>query len=149
MADNKKLMLTIDDGMEEVPITNKFGKQIGVFYFRPTDLGMYERYQELVASIGDIVKPLENMDISADGTANDMVALDDIKNKLFEKCDYMFGGNFSEAFFGEMHPFSAVGGRFYCEVALEAVGNYISARIKEQAKETEKRVKKYTQKWDK
>ena len=149
MAEEKKNVLVIDDGMEEVPITNKFGKKVGVFYFRPTDLGMYERYTELVQNIGDIVKPLENININPDGTSDDMVTLNEVKAKLFEKCDYMFGGNFSEAFFGEMHPFSPVGQKFYCEIALEAVGGYISERVKQQAKESAKRVKKYTQKWDK
>lgn len=149
MAEIKANILTIDDGMEAVPINNKLGKQIGVFYFRPTDMGMYKRYQEVLSSFADIIKPLENIDIEADGTSNDMDTIEKVQEALYEKCDYLFGGNFSEAFFGDMHPFSPVGGRFYCEVALEAVGNYISERMKEQTKASEKRIKKYTQKWDK
>ena len=47
----------------------------------------------------------------------------------------MLGGNFSEAFFGKMHPLSIVGGKFYFISALDSVGSFISARTgKEQQK---------------
>ena len=38
----KPLRVTVDDGGVRVPIENKLGEEIGVFYFRPTDMGMIE-----------------------------------------------------------------------------------------------------------
>ena len=50
MADeikNLPLSITVDDGFQRIPITNKYGDEIGVFYFNPTDIGIIERYNSL------------------------------------------------------------------------------------------------------
>ena len=151
MAEAKNIMteIVIDDGSVEVPIKNKQGAQIGVFYFRPTDIGFIDRYNKTVGKFDDIVAPLENVNIKPDGTAEeqeqaDADALREAEKRLYEACDYMFDGNMSEAFFGSMNPFSPVGGRFYCEHALEAVGKYISAQFEQETAKIEKRVQRYT-----
>ena len=144
--------INIDDGLEKISIKNKFGQQIGVFYVRPTDVGIVDRYNDFVKDADSILEPLNQTGINPDGTAKDndqqvMDALAESKKLLSEKLDVLFGGNFSEAFFGCMNPFSIVNGRFYCESAIEAVGEYISQRF---ARETDKmqlerkRVDKYT-----
>ena len=56
------------------------------------------------------------------------------ETRLYAACDKLFGGNMSEAFFGKMHPFSPVNGRFYCENALSAVGQYISKQFARETK---------------
>ena len=56
-------------------------------------------------------------------------ALEEAKQRLFTLCDYLFGGNLSEAFFGSMHPFSPVNGAFYCENVITSVGNFISKQF--------------------
>ena len=139
MAENKNnitnlpgqaLKIVVDDGSVEVPIKNKQGDTLGVFYFRPTDMGMIDRYNQLAGDFEKITAPLENQDIHPDGTTDEdeaaQAALHEAQQRLYEACNKLFGGNMSEAFFGKMHPFSPVGGRFYCENALEAVGSYIS-----------------------
>ncbi|MBQ7931332.1 MAG: hypothetical protein IJ334_10010, partial [Clostridia bacterium] len=126
MAEEKKqaaLKIVIDDGSQRIPIENMNGDEIGVFYFHPTDVGIIQRYNEMMSKFDEIVAPLEEIDINADGTAdaNDEAAakaLKEAEKRLYEACDYIFGGNMSEAFFGKMHPFSPVGGLFYCESAL-------------------------------
>ena len=142
------LSISVDDGMREIPIMNKIGRQIGTFYFRPTDVGIIDRYNEAITKIPDIFKPLENININPEGEANtdsEMVVLKEAEEKLFEVCNYLFNGNLSEAFFGEMHPFSPLeGGIFYCENALESVGNFISAQFKKNVQSVEKRVSRYT-----
>ena len=50
----------------------------------------------------------------------------------------------SEAFFGKMHPFSPVNGRFYCENALDAVGKYISSQFDREVTKINNRVNRYT-----
>lgn len=147
---NNAMEITIDDGSERVPIKNTFGDEIGVFYFRPTDIGIINRYNKLAQDFDKIVEPLEDADIAADGTASDatdeasIAALNEAEKRLNEAVDYLFDGKMSEAFFGHMHPFSPVNGRFYCETAIEAVGKFISARFETQTDEISKRIEKYT-----
>ena len=107
MAEEKKqaaLKIVIDDGSQRIPIENMNGDEIGVFYFHPTDVGIIERYNETMSKFDEIVAPLEEIDINADGTAdaNDEAAakaLKEAEKRLYEACDYIFGGNMSEAFF--------------------------------------------------
>lgn len=144
------LGITVDDGMRAIPITNRLGKEVGTFYFRPTDIGIIDRYNEVIEKVPDIFQPLENVNIKPDGTADEnaddeMKLLKEAEAKLYDLCDYLFGGNLSEAFFGSMHPFSPLeGGVFYCENALESVGNFIAAQFQRSVKGVEKRLNRYT-----
>lgn len=156
MAENIKemqLSIQVDDGLRRVPIINSYGEEIGVFSFRPTDFGIIQRYNKLVGELDSIVEPLENINIAADGTADEdnddaaAEALTEAENRLFKACDEMFGGNMSEAFFGKMHPFSPVGGEFYCEQALRSVGSFISEQFEAETKKVNARVSKYTGKY--
>lgn len=141
--------IVIDDGSIKVPIRNKQGDEIGVFYVRPTDISIIERYNRVADDFEKITAPLENVNINPDGTvdennAAEYEALKQAEKNLYEACDFLFGGNMSEAFFGRMHPFSPVGGRFYCENVLEALAKYISAQFSSEAAKINKRVGKYT-----
>lgn len=152
-VENKALEIVIDDGSQRIPIKNKDGEEIGVFFFRPTDIAIINRYNESVGKIDDVVKPLEDINISATGEAEDSTdeaavkALNEAEKRLFDLCDYIFGGNMSEAFFGKMHPFSPVGGEFYFEKALTAVGSFISGQFDAETAKISKRVSKYTGKY--
>ena len=139
--------IVLDDGMTRVPIKNLYGTEIGVFWFRPTDVGIIERYEKTVASLDDITAPLESANINADGTGEDDASIEALKEateRLYAACDYMFGGNMSEAFFGKMHPFSPVQGRFFCETAIESVGKIIGQYFDAETSKVNSRVAKYT-----
>lgn len=141
--------IVVDDGSVRESIRNKHGDEIGVFYFRPTDIGIIDRYNKVAADFDKITAPLENVNINPDGTVDEkneaeMAAMNEAEAKLFEACDFLFGGNMSEAFFGKMHPFSPVGGRFYCENALDAVGKYISKQFDSEVTKINNRVNRYT-----
>ena len=139
--------IILDDGLEEVIIKNKLGEEIGKFYFRPTDIGILARYREVVDTFDEVTKPLEKANIDNKGEGvddNDTEAVKEAEKILYEKCDYIFGGNFSEAFFEKINPFSPVGGRFFCEQAIEVVGKYISNRFDKEVKASSKRISKYT-----
>ena len=142
--------IVIDDGSVKIPIRNTHGDELGVFYFRPTDVGMITRFNEIVDSLDEIVAPLEHISINADGTADadnpkEAEALREAEKRMREACDYLFGGNMYDAFFGKTNPFSPVNGAFYCEQALEAVGKFISAQFEEETRKINKRVGRYTQ----
>lgn len=141
--------IVVDDGSVRESIRNKHGDEIGVFYFRPTDIGIIDRYNKVAADFDKITAPLENVNINPDGTVDEkneaeMAAMNEAEAKLFEACDFLFGGNMSEAFFGKMHPFSPVNGRFYCENALDAVGKYISKQFDSEVTKINNRVNRYT-----
>lgn len=141
--------IVVDDGSVRESIRNKHGDEIGVFYFRPTDIGIIDRYNKVAADFDKITAPLENVNINPDGTVDEkneaeMAAMNEAEAKLFEACDFLFGGNMSEAFFGKMHPFSPVNGRFYCENALDAVGKYISRQFDSEVTKINNRVNRYT-----
>ena len=152
MADEKIIKfngITVDDGSVEVPIRNKQQEVIGVFVFRPTDIGIIERYNKVIGDFDEITAPLESVNIKADGTVDEkneaeMKAMKEAEQRLYDACNYLFGGNFAEAFFGKMHPFSPVNGRFYCENALNVVGQYISAQFDREVKKVNSRVERYT-----
>ena len=152
MADNIKslnLNITVDDGYQRVPINNKYGDEIGVFYFNPTDIGIIERYNKLAETFDAITEPLEAVQ-SAEGEDADAVearqlkALDEAKERLYAAVDELFGGNAAEAFFGKVHPFSPVDGNFYCENVLQVVGEFISSQFDTETKKMSARVEKYT-----
>lgn len=151
MAEKKitNLTISVDDGSVKVPITNTYGDEVGVFYFRPTDIGIIERFRDMEADFDKIVEPLENVSIKQDGTADenneaDVEALKQAEERLFAACDKLFGGNFAEAFFGKMHPFSPVKGSFYCENALNAVGAFLAQQFDAEFKKINTRVSQYT-----
>lgn len=155
MAENIKNfndVIVVDDGSVNVPIKNMLGTVIGEFTFRPTDIDMINRYNEVVTGFEEVIAPLESIGLNPDGTpstddAADIEILNTVKAALFEKVDYLFGGNASEAFFKNMHPFSLVKGSFYCENMIEAVGKYISAAFDRETKHINKRVNRYTQQY--
>lgn len=157
MADNTKITninntnntIIVDDGSVRVPIKNRQGDEIGVFFFRPTDVGMIDRFNSMVDEFDKITAPLENVNINPDGTvdeknAAEFAAMKEAEENLYTACDKLFGGNMSEAFFGKMHPFSPINGHFYCENALEAVGTYISKQFARETKKVNNRVTQYT-----
>lgn len=152
MADNIKslnLNITVDDGYQRVPINNKYGDEIGVFYFNPTDIGIIERYNKLAETFDAITEPLEAVqkvegEDSDTTEARQIKALDEAKERLYAAVDELFGGNAAEAFFGKVHPFSPVDGNFYCENVLQVVGEFISSQFDTETKKMSARVEKYT-----
>lgn len=144
------LGIKVDDGSQRVPIRNTHGEEIGVFYFRPTDIGIIDRYNRMIDKFDKITEPLENISISADGTPDELATSEEVKalheaeGRLYDVLNEMFGGNMAEAFFGKMHPFSPVNGNFYCENAIEAVGAFIAEQFDAETKKMDKRVGKYT-----
>lgn len=148
MAD-KVMKIVINDGSVRVPIENMFGEELGAFTFRPTDIDIVKRYNESAEKFAAVVEPLEGAGINPDGTADETIegsleALGEAENRLYTLCNYIFGGDMAGAFFGKMNPFSPVDGRFYCEIAIEFLGNFITAQFDVETEKINTRVKSYT-----
>ena len=134
--------ITVDDGSRRVPIHNIHGEEIGVFYFHPTDIGIIERYNDMMSRFDEITEPLKGFAGEAD-EAKQAEALKTAEAKLYEAVNGLFGGDAAGAFFGNMHPFSPVGGAFYCEAVLKAVGEYISGQFDAETARFSDRAKQY------
>lgn len=153
MAENVKnnaIGIVVDDGYKRVPITNIYGDEIGVFYFNPTDLGIIDRYNKLAEEFDNVLEPLQSLPDGADISeeeleAKQVEALNEATERLYKAVNELFGGDFASAFFGKTNPFSPVNGTFYCEQALNAVGQFISAQFDAETKKFAEHVKKYTQ----
>lgn len=151
-ANEKTFEIIVNDGTVRVPIKNEFGDEIGSFKFRPTDIGIIERYKAAMARLDEIAAPLDNAHLKDDGTPDEafggaVEAMQEAQRILYEICDEMFDGNMSEAFFSGMAPFSPVGGRYYFEIALENVGKFIGEQFKTENKKLSKRSLDYTRKY--
>ena len=139
-------IITIDDGTREYEIQNTYGQRIAVVHFRPGDISLADRYQTMRESFSDIVKPLADIDIKADGTAEDDAGIEALR-----KADAAFRGKLQElldsddvgCIFEKRNPFSSVGGRFFCEGILEALGGIIGDVMAEEAEASRKRTAKY------
>ena len=138
--------IVIDDGTREYLITNQYGKEICRVHFRPGDVSLVNRYKEMRDEFHKIVSPLAEISITATGEAADNEGLEalnkadqnfrEILNKLLDSDD-------AAGIFEKRNPFSSVGGKFFCEVVLEALGQIIREVAAEEAAASEKRVAKY------
>ena len=150
-ADSKKAAnLNIDDGLEKIVISNRYGDELGVFYFRPTDTSIIDRYNESLTRLDTALEPIVNNTEAAQIADTEEAAraireaMKEARARLCAVFDYLFDANVSEAFFSRVDPFTLSGGRFYCENVLEAIGNFISERIGVEVKHMNKRVAQYT-----
>lgn len=134
----KTLEIIADDGRIKVPVKNLHGDQIGEFYFNPTDVGMPQRYNQMVERMSEIVKTLENSE------QDSLSALETATQELNAEIDKLFAGNASEAFFGEINPFSLCGGMFYFVNVLNAIGTFIDTQFDTQTKKLNAKIGKYT-----
>ena len=150
--DTIPMMITVDDGSRRVPIQNIHGEVIGEFTFKPTDVGIVERYNRMVDEFADITRPLEAFQNAEDGASEEddarfLEAEKEARERLFAAVDKLLGSEgASKAFFGNMNPFSPVGGLFYCENVLQSVGAYISAQFDAETAKFQSRAAKYLKK---
>ena len=139
---NLSMNIVVDDGSRRVPILNTSGEEIGAFTFRPTDIGIIQRYNELVARFDEIVGPLQAA--AGSDEAGVAEALEQAGARLSDAVNALFGSEgAAEAFFGRMNPFSPVGGEFYCQQVLRSVGDYIGHAFDRETAEFSEKAKAY------
>lgn len=142
----KKLQGVVDDGTRKIPLVNKFGKLICNVYIRPADISILDRYNEVMKDFDSIVKPLENVGIKNDGTAQfdeDWKVIKDVETELKKRIDLLFDMEEADEIFAKRNPFSSVGGEFFCAKVLTALEDVIVQAIEEEAELSAKRTSKY------
>ena len=142
----RELRGVIDDGTREIPLVNKFGKLICNIYIRPADLSILDRYSKLSADFKDIVEPLRDISIEKDGEAafeEDWKVLKGVEAELKRRINDLFDMDEADDIFAKRNPFSSVGGRFFCESVIEAIGNLIADAVEEEMELSRQRTAKY------
>lgn len=138
--------IRIDDGTKEYAIVNQYGKEICKIHFRPADLSLLDRYNEITDSMVDALDPLRGLALKADGTSTDETGWEVLKQAeqtIIEKFTELFDADDVAGIFAKRRAFSTVGGRFFCEVVLLAIGDVIKAEFEAEAAATRDRISKY------
>lgn len=145
--DDSPMQLVVDDGRIDIPVQNSLGERIGTFRFNPSDVNIVNRYNEIADKFGEVLKPLIDADIDANGAGEDessVQLLNEAEAKTIDLMDYMLNGDAKAAFFEKVHMFSPVNGKFYCENVFESIGQFISKKFEKEVKRINVRVEKHT-----
>ena len=144
MTENiKAFELTVDDGRIKVPVKNNYGDEIGVFYFNPTDINILDRYNKAIEDFENVADTVSKIDVEN----NDELAK--ATEQVYAICNYIFDGDVANAFFGKINPFTPINGMLYFEKVIDSISQFISAQIDKENAQVEKRIKKYTKKYEK
>ncbi len=139
-------IIQIDDGTREYEIQNKYGETICKLHFRPSDLSLLNRWQDMQASFAETIKPIEELDINADGTAADDAGIEALRKadaRFREALGKLIDSRDVGAIFEKRNPFSSVGGRFFAENVIAMLDGIISKALAEEAEAARKRTAKY------
>ena len=148
MPENINLAISVDDGSRRVPITNKLNEEIGCFTFRPTDIGIVERYNRMAEQFDAVTEPLKALgdgDVDLED-AKYVAALKEAETRLYAAVNELLGGDVAGAFFGGMHPFSPVNGEFYCTQVLNVLGEFIGRQFDREMASFSAKAKQYLKK---
>lgn len=140
------LKITVDDGTREVPICNMQGQHIATIWFRPGDFSVVDRFKDMQAALPGILEPLQKVDIAADGTAETDSEWDVIKRAeaaLIGQLNTLLDIDNAAEIFAKRAAFAAVGGKFFCQNIIDAVGQLITQTIAEETEATNAKISKY------
>lgn len=139
-------IIKLDDGTREYTIQNMYGEEIAKLHFRPGDISIADRWDKMHEKFVDAIKPLENIGIKADGTAestDDIEILRSADTSLRAALEELLDSKDIGDIFKTRNPFSAVGGQFFCERVITMLDGIISGVIAEEAEASRKRTAKY------
>lgn len=148
MIDTKRSTTTvvIDDGTQEIPIVNKFGKLICKVHIRPGDWSILDRYEKFIKDINAIIAPLQNIDIDREGNAeteSGWKTLKSVEADIKKRFNELFDMDEADEIFAKRNAFSSVHGEFYCTKVLVALGSVIASTINMEVAESKRRTEKY------
>ena len=138
--------LRIDDGTRELTIENTFGEEICKLRFRPGDISILERLDAIRDDLPNIVAPLENADINADGTGatdESWKLIKSVENALADKLCDVFDTQDVRKIFEKRFMFSSIHGNFFVTLVLDGLTDEISRVISEEMKLSQKKMSKY------
>lgn len=144
---NGKNVFAVDDGTREVTLVNTYGKVICRIHFRTGELAIMDRFNALTEDLPEIVKPLEHVSMNADGTADDnddnWAVIKRVEGNLKQRINALLDTDEADEIFKTRSPFSSIGGVFFVEHVLKALGDAIVAQIEEESALSQARIAKY------
>lgn len=127
-------MAFVVSGFKVEDLIDEYGATVGQVKYNPHDIGIIQRYQKALPEFGNLTKIPQDKDYIQNVTA-----------KLKECLDMVFGAGFYDRAFKNVYPLATQpqSGLTLYEDILQAVLADVNATIKEDAKQAEKRRKKY------
>ena len=144
MANN---MFVLDDGTQELIITNNYGQEICKLHIRTGDIGIIDRYNDFLKDFDKIIEPISSVHLKTDGTSSfedEWAIIKSIEKELIDRLNKIFDTEEVGLLFETRNAFSTIGGVFYVEKVIEMLGNIVANAISAEAEKTQKRVEKYT-----
>jgi len=135
-----------DDGTREITLRNLYGKVICQVHFRPADWSILDRLESLRTDFPEIVKPLEKININANGTASvekDWATMKSVQEALIDRLNQLFDMDDCGEIFKNRSAFSSVNGKFYAEIVIETLGNIVLEAVEKEMKASKARTDKY------
>ena len=140
MAEQNKMSLQVSTGAQLIELLNETGRKIGEFEFVPTDVGIVDRYK-------DVVKFFDSYTFPEDPKEEDLLALE---NGVREQFNHLFGYEVSNGMFGKCGALTIVeDGDFFFEKVLDGVSGLIEQTMKTRVERKRQKIRKYTSKYDK
>lgn len=144
MANN---IFILDDGTQELTITNSFKQEICKIHIRPADLSIVDRFNELTDGFAETIEPLKDLHVKNDGTSDideEWAKLKEIEKNLIDKLNSVFDSDDIGNLFAKRNAFSTVGGEFYVEKVIEMLGKVVNQGMEAETSKMQKRLDKYT-----
>ena len=138
--------LSFDEGYKEFSINGDVNR---VIRFNPSDLAIIKRLEEAKNKISESMAIKDDIELDNEGKPVDSLenyskVISHIDNVIKEQINYIFDNNVADVVFGNQSPLANIKGKPLYERFMESVMPEIKKAVEEEAKESRKRVAKYT-----
>ena len=138
--------LSFDEGYKEFSINGDVNR---VIRFNPSDLAIIKRLEEAKNKISESMAIKDDIELDNEGKPVDSLenyskVISHIDNVIKEQINYIFDSDVANVVFGNQSPLANIKGKPLYERFMESVMPEIKKAVEEEAKESRKRVEKYT-----
>ena len=138
--------LSFDEGYKEFSINGDVNR---VIRFNPSDLAIIKRLEEAKNKISESMNIKDDIELDNEGKPVDSLenyskVISHIDNVIKEQINYIFDSDVANVVFGNQSPLANIKGKPLYERFMESVMPEIKKAVEEEAKESRKRVEKYT-----
>lgn len=130
--------IRIDDGTREFSLVDTYGQEICKLRFRPADISIMDRYKALTEDFDTVIAPLREIT----DAETDWQKVKAVEAEIIRRFSIVLDTD-TAPIFAKRNALSAVGGRFFCELVLDAIGGVIADAVKAESEASAKRIAKY------
>lgn len=147
--------INFDEGYKEFTINNDENR---IIKFNPSDIGILSRFDKASKIINDKMNVIDNdVELNTDGSVKNtqknyeeaVELVNNINELIKEQINYIFASDVADIVFGLQSPISTVKGKPLFERFINAAYSFIEKDIKEEQKESLKRMKEYQKEYKK